>query len=374
MDRFFPPPHLTIGSTWSSEELDPLIEKYFSWMNGQGSDQVHSGTAGIVLLCWCLHKLTARNDPEAQKWLLRMIEAGKSLGTTARPPRAVTFVEGQSGIWCMQGLIDPSKQRALQAQLCDLADAVSLDPEMPNELWYGRAGVLSSLLFAQQHFELKDDSIPKKALLLYEKIESEMDGWSWHGKRYLGLVHGWAGIILVLLRANRIFCWQKNTSALVAKAVQILQFQFDSGNIQSNPKNKKDVLVQLCHGAPGVAMLFLEIGMLDPAVLCCNCIWQRGLLTKGVGLCHGISGNALVFVQCFFATGNLLWLDRAVAFAKFAVSQCPSKDSSLVVSPDDPWGLVNGIGGLVYLLAVLKSILNSPSSDHEKCNLPFLFF
>jgi hypothetical protein len=28
----------------------------------------------------------------------------------------------------------------------------------------------------------------------------------------------------------------------------------------------------------------------------CDCIWERGLLTKGVGLCHGIAGNAYCFL------------------------------------------------------------------------------
>ena len=56
-------------------------------------------------------------------------------------------------------------------------------------------------------------------------------------------------------------------------------------------------LVHWCHGAPGVIHLFLkafwtfgEMPYLDAARKCAEAIWQRGLLKKGYGLCHGIAG------------------------------------------------------------------------------------
>ena len=81
------------------------------------------------------------------------------------------------------------------------------------------------------------------------------------------------------------------------------------------------------------------------------------MLRKGVGLCHGISGNAWALLMLHQWTGDALWLRRAYAFAHFAVSQCESRDSPLVTTPDDPFGLVNGIGGLVVLLAALRYVM-----------------
>jgi hypothetical protein len=49
-------------------------------------------------------------------------------------------------------------------------------------------------------------------------------------------------------------------------------------------------------------------------------VWARGLLRKGVGLCHGISGNAYVFLYLFRSTRGDDYLHRALAFARFSFS------------------------------------------------------
>lgn len=32
-------------------------------------------------------------------------------------------------------------------------------------------------------------------------------------------------------------------------------------------------------------------------------VWKRGLLTKGYGLCHGVSGNTYTFISLYQLTG-----------------------------------------------------------------------
>ena len=49
-------------------------------------------------------------------------------------------------------------------------------------------------------------------------------------------------------------------------------------------------------------------------------VWVRGLLRKGVGLCHVISGNAFLFLYLFRATRSAKYLHRAWAFARFSLS------------------------------------------------------
>lgn len=46
-------------------------------------------------------------------------------------------------------------------------------------------------------------------------------------------------------------------------------------------------------------------------------IWQRGLLKKGPGLCHGVAGNAYAFLLLYHLTSDHKWLQRAHAFATF---------------------------------------------------------
>jgi hypothetical protein len=41
-------------------------------------------------------------------------------------------------------------------------------------------------------------------------------------------------------------------------------------------------------------------------------VWQRGILTKGYGLCHGTAGNGYVFLDLYRVTHDLKWLHRAI--------------------------------------------------------------
>ena len=47
-------------------------------------------------------------------------------------------------------------------------------------------------------------------------------------------------------------------------------------------------------------------------------MWQRGLVRKGLGLCHGISGNGYAFLSAFRATQNVEYLQQARGFALYA--------------------------------------------------------
>lgn len=57
-------------------------------------------------------------------------------------------------------------------------------------------------------------------------------------------------------------------------------------------------------------------------------MWQRGLVRKGLGLCHGICGNGYAFLSAYRATHDESYLQQALAFAHFATkvraSLCPS--------------------------------------------------
>lgn len=292
MARCFEPPPL-LSAPFEMAELDLLIDKYWNWFGADASDEVHSGLAGGVLLAHCLGVL---DDSRVPVWRERALALGKSLGT--KKPKGVSFVEGRSGVLCMIGLVDAIRQADICDALCEEAkSACDADSDLPDELWYGRAGLLSALLFADEHFNnVSRAKLCEHELLLYDRILKEQE-WKWHGKRYLGLVHGASGILLCLLRARAKFSDQfsRPIEPLLARARKLLAFQFESGNIRSNPKNGNDKLVQICHGAPGVALLLLELGpeFRNAALACCDCVWKRGCLTKGVGICHGIGGLKL---------------------------------------------------------------------------------
>ena len=56
------------------------------------------------------------------------------------------------------------------------------------------------------------------------------------------------------------------------------------------------------------------------ALECGELVWRRGLLVKGKGLCHGVSGNAYLFLWLFRVTSDQKHLWRAVQFANFSWS------------------------------------------------------
>ena len=72
--------------------------------------------------------------------------------------------------------------------------------------------------------------------------------------------------------------------------------------------NDKDRLVHWCHGAPGVVHLLLTAhtvwgGDTDQYITAAkkagDLVWERGLLKKGPGLCHGVAGNGYTFLHLY---------------------------------------------------------------------------
>ena len=61
--------------------------------------------------------------------------------------------------------------------------------------------------------------------------------------------------------------------------------------------------------------LWKDKEILDSAIKAGNNIWCNGLLKKGFGLCHGISGNGYSFLSLYRVTNDKKWLDKALKFA-----------------------------------------------------------
>ena len=67
-------------------------------------------------------------------------------------------------------------------------------------------------------------------------------------------------------------------------------------------------MVHFCHGAPGIAPTLarfaemfpeigIQMGIKEVVETALGHIWKYGVLKKGFGLCHGISGNAYAFIS-----------------------------------------------------------------------------
>ena len=49
--------------------------------------------------------------------------------------------------------------------------------------------------------------------------------------------------------------------------------------------------------------------------------WERGLLRKGPGICHGVAGSGYVFLLLYRLTGDRQQLARAHCFAHFLFTE-----------------------------------------------------
>jgi lanthionine synthetase-like protein len=149
--------------------------------------------------------------------------------------------------------------------------------------------------------------------------------------RYLGPVHGYAGNMIALMRGWE---WltddQRNTIAdAVPRTLAATAHRSEAGI--SWPAvvvagNGPLTLCQHCHGAPGMVTAFadapftsaeFEEMMREGGRL----TWAAGPLAKGAGLCHGTGGNGYAFLKLYRRTGDLIWLERAQAFAMTAIAQ-----------------------------------------------------
>lgn len=89
---------------------------------------------------------------------------------------------------------------------------------------------------------------------------------------------------------------------------------------------------------------------LQAAIDASGVVWNRGLL-KRIGICHGVSGNAYVFLSVYQITGNVEFLYKAKAFACFLLDRVHKLISAGEMhGGESPYSLFEGKGGMAYLL------------------------
>ncbi|XP_068083432.1 lanC-like protein 2 [Anabrus simplex] len=283
--------------------------------------------------------------------------------------RNVSFLTGDAGPLALGAVLfaregNDNEKSNLISQLTGPLLRTALDLDLPDEMLYGRAGYLYSLLFINKH--LGEDTIPVSTIrrvvsaILCSGInlarQEQFDVplmYKWHDTYYVGAAHGLAGILFMLLQAKN-YLERSELETLVCPTIDYLQeVRYPSGNFRSSLDSENDKLVQWCHGAPGMVDLFcLAYGTfgrevyLDTALECGEIVWRRGLLKKGYSICHGVAGNAYSFLSLFRATQDLKHLHRAIQFAKW----CNDYGTHQVHYPDHPMSLFEGVSGVVHFI------------------------
>ena len=306
----------------------------------------------------------------------------------------------------------PSKEEAYALTRLDVFDGAcgwirdlfkQVCQGVPSEVLYGRAGFLSCVLFMAAHagLALRDvgDIVAGAVQLILQDgralaavdAASHAGGagsagmfplmWQWHDKRYLGAAHGLCGILTILLHLRSLVVGLGCDQHVQATIDAVLHARFPSGNLPSSLGSTDDRLVHWCHGAPGLVPMLCAAAAAYPdrrdeylaaAAKAAEVISERGLLKKGVGICHGIGGNGLALLSLHRAVkrpgGDDTWRTLATRFALFACKPACSEPErvkqQLLATPDRPHSLFEGAAGLACLFAaVLEAGTFCQSSD-----------
>ncbi|MDA0746041.1 MAG: hypothetical protein O2954_05940, partial [bacterium] len=101
--------------------------------------------------------------------------------------------------------------------------------------------------------------------------------------------------------------------------------------------------VQWCHGAPGVGLFYARAAeqLKDPAFLqtaeaAGETTYRAGDIRNNPGLCHGLAGNAELFLELYKITKNSLWLNRAYDFAQRALAYRTTTKNGDLWPADEP--------------------------------------
>jgi lantibiotic modifying enzyme len=148
--------------------------------------------------------------------------------------------------------------------------------------------------------------------------------------RYLGLVHGLAGNILAFVRGWHWLDAQQQRFVADVTMQTLAATAKHAGAAANWPANADlpdaPTLCQVCHGAPGILVGVAGATFSSPdferlLVEAGNLVWSAGPLKKGANFCHGTAGNAFAMLTLYKRTGDVLWLERARAFAMHSMAQ-----------------------------------------------------
>ncbi|KAF7633150.1 hypothetical protein Mgra_00007429 [Meloidogyne graminicola] len=239
-----------------------------------------------------------------------------------------------------------------------------------DEILNGRSGFLNSILTIRKEKGLEVLSNDEICSVLNSIIQSGISYsqrhrsasplmYQWHGDEYLGAAHGVSGILQTLL------CFWNflNDSSKIAVKQSVdwyLSIQMQDGNFPSGTDRigKKEELIHWCHGATGVLhmllaahLIFKDTKYLQSAIRCANLIWERGILCKGPGICHGVAGSGYAFLLLYRQTNENEWLDKAKTFALIMMSE---EFNNAARTPDNPFSLFEGwAGSLCFLIDLI---------------------
>jgi len=309
---------------------------------------VFNGLGGRALLYLRLYD--GDGDADNLQIALEYIESSLSSVNTITS-NYCGFLWGRTGVYSVAAAIydrlnNTAKVQEMVTQVVNIFEASQSDSQAPYDDWdAGRGGLLFASPYLdrntpnyQKAYNVNGGIISRELMVniatavvnrgnklsdapgQYLQWVSPNDGGKW-----LGQSHGSAGVLHGLLLVPEVYIDNATARGLILGTLDhIVSLQQPSGNFPTEYYNPSDdVLVQWDHGAPGVMAVLSEAAYrysntsntdakkeanttswMNSAIKAADCTWERGLLVKGLQLCHGISGNT--YMQITLAQ----WLSR----------------------------------------------------------------
>ncbi|XP_075255924.1 glutathione S-transferase LANCL1-like [Convolutriloba macropyga] len=338
---------------------------------------VYTGLSGIALMLIKLEKSQILKDKI--DFSLKDLAFKITKHNDSKKSSAFTYLCGAPGALYVKALSGAEAKSLEPKNLKDILDLGSSlchsGSGAYDEYLYGRAGYLGCLVFMAKSFPTQKDELVMDKIC-QAMIDSGVNSakrnrlnqpmhFEWHESEYVGGAHGYAGIFYFLLKLRNCPSVQAVLHTVLKSALYwFLELQLDSGNYPSSIGSGRDKLVHWCHGAPSAVFTLItayevygDEKFKSAALECGQCVWKRGFLKKGYGICHGTAGNAYTFLALYRATGNFQHLYRAVCFAQLCLDfDKPHR------SADRPFSLFEGLAGTMYFLIDML--------DHENARFP----
>ena len=381
----------------------------------------YTGTAGNIYIYWKQYLFYDKKKENLEKFHESLKTNLSIIEKKDEEDINNSFFMGVSGIYLFYCIYECeiNKRENFEKYFNKLIDLKEFSESKYSEveLLYGTTGYLYSLLFLKKYLSSKhminsiveykkyikilDSCIINIFNLLLKKGIYFMEQYKWNKsllfpfslsgrkqpKFYLGAAHGLIGALYMLLSTIKFFpelfkqeiIVENNMKTSIQnlllknlKYIQSLQIK-DTGNFPSDVEgNDSGDKVHFCHGCIGAIYLFLlaeEIfpnnGFKETSYLSNNCLWERGLLYKGNGVCHGMSGIVYALIKLYKFSKDELYLKEAIGICygtfdpdiQKLVKEFVDPQRKCKGIPDTPYSLMEGEGGCLVMYYDLVSIL-----------------
>ncbi|KAH7725575.1 Lanthionine synthetase C-like protein [Aphelenchoides avenae] len=351
------------------------------------------GISGIAYAFVRASKAHPQRRPEYARMASDLLSKTLSLTPSQRSKTETQFLTGGLGLYvvaCASNHLNGQTSDSLLARIEAMSNVVVRDGFQghgDDELFVGRAGYLNAILTLRSHLQhdiVSDSKIRAvlDAIIISGRTYAKTRRFAapllyqYHGTEYLGAAHGLACILQMLMSFDRLLDDAQRSD--VKETVDwLVSIQQRNGNIAPDVESTgqelgENELVHWCHGAPGVILLFMSAyivfeqpAYLEAARRCADLIWQRGVLKKGPGICHGVAGNGYAFLLMYRLTGEQDYLNKAKAFANIMMDTNFQKAAR---TPDFPYSLFEGLAGSLCFLA---DLLDPSQAQFPLYHVPF---